>query len=732
MLPDMCDASGSSKPDSLRPPISPEQPAYIFFTSGSTGQPKGILGKHEGLDHYFAWEIEQFNISPSDRIGQLASPGSDAMLRNFLLPLCSGATLYLLDQSSQVDIPHWIEENRITILHTVPSLFRLWIKDSVGVNLEKLRFLFLSGESLTRDLVDIIRQQFPKIGEIINTYGPTETTLIKTWYRIPDFPQPGIQPVGFPQPQTEILLLNKAGKLCGIGEPGEIIIRTPFGTLGYLHPEKDLPHSFQPDPWSDHGHPIYKTGDLGCYRLDGNIDFLGRLDRQVKIMGVRIEPDEINAVIENHPAVTSSFVKSFPVEGGDPELCAYLVFQEEGANIVDIRTYLAKNLPASMVPKIYQVLDTLPLLPNGKVASNQLLPPKKPPSVDSGIYLPESPALKQLLQKWKTVLGVEEIHVEDNFFDLGGYSLQMIELISNTEEITGIKLPIAAFYEHPTIKRLFEEIQTAQTLSKGKNIIPLQNRGEEKPLFLIHWAGGFISAYRKFASLLSSFPVFGIQTQDFKISPSGAASIQAIAALYLQQVKELDPHGPYRLAGASMGGKIAFEMARQLSESGDTVEFVGLIDSRAQRTTPSLSTRIQSHKKNISRNSLPATVRYLWKRASIRILRLYYHLCLRAGFAPPHVSNLHLFHLEMSRLYRPSFYTGKITLFRAARQRDDSVPGSFLGWDEFAQSVETFEIPGSHTSLLEYPGVEMLARVMQQKLAGKSYAVDRQENEQQP
>ncbi|MBN1267005.1 MAG: amino acid adenylation domain-containing protein [Anaerolineales bacterium] len=716
----LCKSSGDSPADILQPPVSPGQPAYIFFTSGSTGTPKGILGKHEGLDHYLAWEEAVFEIKTHDRIGQLSSPNSDAMLRNFFLPLYCGAALCLNPTSSFTSVFKWLMENKVTLQHTVPSLFRRWMEEtSDKVQLPDLRLLMLSGEPLTRDLVNDIRYRFPGIGAVINTYGPTETSITKTWYRIPDLPEPGIQPIGFPQPQTEILILNRDGTLCGIGEPGELVIRTPFSTLGYLHPEHKSPHGFHPDPWNRSGSdPLYRTGDLGRYRLDGNIDFLGRMDFQIKIRGVRIEPAEINAVIEHHPSVAASYVKSFPVEGKDPVLCAYLVFLSGERNIPEIRHYLARHLPAVMVPSCFQIMDTLPLLPNGKIAADQLPPPQKEPEKTGVPFIPQDPVLKQLLQQWKKALRVSEISIEDNFFDLGGYSLKIIELISQTAEITGVTLPIAAFYQFPTIKGLFEQIRKSQSLSGSFSLIPLQSQGTAKPLFLIHWAGGFVDAYRKLASLLSpSIPVYGIQAAGIE-SGFIQTSINAMAAFYIRQLKVLEPEGPYRLAGASMGGKIAFEMASQMCAAGDAVEFVGLIDSRAQRISPPLSKRVQSHKKNILARDTGAKIRYPWERAVIRFRRALYRLFLLTGLTPPSRNlNLHTLHLEMSRLYRPTFFPGRLTIFRAAQQREDSVQSIFLGWEKHALDLETYKIPGSHTSLLVEPGVEMLAEILKRKLA---------------
>ena len=238
------------------PELSADDPAYIFFTSGTTGTPKGVLGRHKGLSHFLTWQKNTFGIRPDDRCAQLTSLSFDVVLRDIFLPLVSGATLCLPDESSDAassDILRWLNRESITSLHAVPALAQTWLGDADGVSLRNLRWIFFAGEALTGALVQRWRDTFPESGRIVNFYGPTETTLAKCFNIVSDPPSAGVQDIGKPLPHTQALVLNAHGGLCGVGKPGEIAIRTPFRTAGYTnspHEQKRrfVKNAFRDDP----------------------------------------------------------------------------------------------------------------------------------------------------------------------------------------------------------------------------------------------------------------------------------------------------------------------------------------------------------------------------------------------------------------------------------------------------------------------------------------------------
>ena len=317
------------------PTLTANDAAYIFFTSGTTGVPKGILGNHKGLSHFLHWQRDTFGIDPSDRAAQLTAFSFDVLLRDVFLPLVSGATLCLRDgpeSAGPEQLMEWLERDEITLMHSVPSLAQYWLANKPpSVSLPSLRYVFFAGEPLPDTLVRRWREAFAGGGQIINLYGPTETTLAKCFYRVPekDMP-PGNQPVGYPLPQTQALVLNEQQQLCGIGEPGEIVIRTPFRTRGYINNADENRSRFIKNFWSDYDTDLlYRTGDRGRYRLDGSLEITGRIDNQLKIRGVRVEPEEIEAALDAHEGVREVTVVARQDQAGDKYLVAYVVPDEK-------------------------------------------------------------------------------------------------------------------------------------------------------------------------------------------------------------------------------------------------------------------------------------------------------------------------------------------------------------------------------------------------------------------
>ena len=266
---------------------------------------------HAGLSHFIAWQRKAFDIGSGDRAAQLTGLSFDVVLRDVFMPLASGATLVIPDSSDVLPdrMIEWLSAARITLMHTVPSLAASWVADGELTPVETLRYTFFAGEPLTDGLARRWRTNVAPGGDIVNLYGPTETTLAKCFYTLPADPEPGVQAIGSPLPQCQVLVLDSLGRPCGLGQPGEIHIRTPYRTLGYLNPAAGSDSRFWVNPKRDDpGDRIYRTGDRGRYRYDGVLEILGRLDDQIKIRGIRIEPVEIQSVIARHPAVAEAIV----------------------------------------------------------------------------------------------------------------------------------------------------------------------------------------------------------------------------------------------------------------------------------------------------------------------------------------------------------------------------------------------------------------------------------------
>ncbi len=440
----------------------PGDPAYVFFTSGSTATPKGVLGCHKSLAHFLNWQRDTFSIEPADRIAQLTALSFDPVLRDVFLPLSSGGILCLPDRvvagGGACDFAEWMFREAISVLHTGPSLAQAFLDTiDVPVELPDLRWVFFAGEPLQSSLVERWRKAFPGRYQVVNLYGPTETTMAKLYFTVPDPPLPGVQPLGCPLPQTQALVLDGAGEVCACGEAGEIVIRTPFRTLGYLNSPAEQASRFTLNPnRDDPADLLFKTGDRGRYREDGNLEFLGRLDDQVKIRGVLVNPTSVMDVLEQHPEVRYSFVFA-----KDDVLKAFVVCRKESATTAaELRLHLADYLPTSNVPVNIHLLERPPLQPNGKIDRTALLAGEESSSVLSPISgLPRNDIEQALTAIWTNLLLREQIGIHDDFFELGGHSLTAIRILARVRSRFKTELEIRDFFAAPTIAQMAHLIE---------------------------------------------------------------------------------------------------------------------------------------------------------------------------------------------------------------------------------------------------------------------------------
>ena len=451
----------NAPPDGLSqtalPPVSPRSPAYLFFTSGTTGAPRGVLGWHGALSHFLLWQSRSFGIEQEDRCAQTTNVSFDVMLRDTFLALVSGGALVIPEAPDEMggrSIFRWLERERITVLHAVPTVLQSWLLDApAGSRLPCLRWTFLAGEPLKASLVERFRSTCSEGGEIVNLYGPTETTLAKFAYRVPLGPLPHVLPVGSPLPQCQAFVMRD-GVLCGVGEPGEIIIRTPFRTLGYLDDPEATGAAFLRNPRrNDDDDLLYRTGDIGRFRPDGLLEVVGRRDHEVKISGVRVQPAEVENALGRHPLVSTSIVVGHRDAVDEIHLVAYVVPRMANPDLGDrLRAHLSHLLPRAMVPVEYVLVDRIPTTPNGKPDRGALPAPsfsRHSPRVAS--EAPRTTAERAISDVWEAVLDRPEPGVNDNFFDLGGTSLKLLRLHALLDERFPRTIRVAQLFTHPTI-----------------------------------------------------------------------------------------------------------------------------------------------------------------------------------------------------------------------------------------------------------------------------------------
>jgi amino acid adenylation domain-containing protein len=468
--------------------IDPRGPAYVFFTSGSTGRPKAVLGTHNGLSHFLHWQAARFQIGPNDRVSQLIGLSFDPMLRDIFLPLISGAALCIPEDADVLDPLAWFRREGITAVHTTPTLLQIWLLNAQRVNeLPALRWMFISGEPLTDTLVARWRRQVASPASLVNLYGPTETTLAKCYYVVPNEVAAGVQPVGTPIPGCQVLVLTSSGQPCGVGETGELVLRTPFRSLGYLNQPQETRQAFRPNPFRDDPDDLlYFSGDRGRYRPDGLIEIAGRSDDQVKIHGVRVEPAEVMATLARHPALRMCAVTARKNNDDQYRLVAYVVCDPKTAvDASQLRLFLESQIAPAFVPSAFVFLQTLPLLPNGKVDRRSLPPPSDDLATNEYVG-PRTPVETRLQEIWHDVLNCPPPGIHDDFFQLGGHSLLATQVISRVRGTLGADLPLRTVFEARTIARLAELVEPLAgplaNASRGDSPIEAQLRNRPLPL----------------------------------------------------------------------------------------------------------------------------------------------------------------------------------------------------------------------------------------------------------
>ncbi|MCU0288400.1 MAG: amino acid adenylation domain-containing protein, partial [Acidobacteria bacterium] len=460
---------------------NPGDPLYIHFTSGSTGEPKAILGKNRGLLHFISWEIKTLGIDPGFHAAQFTIPGFDPFLRDVFAPLLAGGVVCIPAHEDIVrhaaQLVDYVEQRRISLIHCVTGLFRLMLSGTPPPNyFRNLKYILLAGEKTNpSDLIEWY-ELFGEHVQLVNCYGPTETTMSKVYYFITprDINRERI-PVGKPLVGSRVIILDENRNLCAPLTPGEICIRTPFGSCGYANGPELNREKFIPNPFSDApGDIIYRSGDLGRVLADGNIDILGRSDRQVKIRGYRVEPGDIEHHLIKHPEIKDALVLMLVDESKDNYLCAYIIPRRPFTNL-ELREYLAQKLPDYMIPSYFVQMERFPLNARGKIDRSGF--PGPVIEADADFVPPANEMEKKLLKIWSEVLHKEEnaISVQANFFALGGHSIKAAALVARIHKEFNVKTPMSKFFEFSSVRAQAQYIKNAVP-DKYNAIAPVEKK----------------------------------------------------------------------------------------------------------------------------------------------------------------------------------------------------------------------------------------------------------------
>jgi amino acid adenylation domain-containing protein len=443
--------------------VSPDSPAYILYTSGSTGQPKGVLQSHRNVLYHIKNYSNALHICPEDRLSLIASYSFDAAVMDIFGALLNGASLHLYDirGSGLVGLTEWLASEEVSIYHSTPTVYRYLLGTLAREQrFPHVRLLVLGGEAVTKRDVELYKKHFPPGCLFLNGLGPTESTLALQYFLDHNTELVGdVVPVGYPVEDTEALLFNEAGEEVSIYATGEIGLRSEHLALSYWRRPELTTEAFLPDPQGGNRR-IYRTGDLGRIRFDGCFEFLGRKDAQVKVRGHRVELAEVEVRLLTHPSVSEAAVVDWTGDDGETTLVGYLVVNNgEAPAAGELRRFLKQQLPDYMLPSAFVLLDALPLTVTGKLDRRSL--PKYRPG-DTGpeqeITPPRTPLEMVLAETWAGVLGLRQIDVHSNFFELGGHSLLAMQIVSQIRDMLGVDLPLRHIFDAPTVAGLAEAV----------------------------------------------------------------------------------------------------------------------------------------------------------------------------------------------------------------------------------------------------------------------------------
>ncbi|MEH1938562.1 MAG: amino acid adenylation domain-containing protein [Nostoc sp.] len=720
---------------SIENPISgvvAENLAYTIYTSGSTGKPKGVMISHRAICNHMFWIQATFPLTEADKLLQKTPISFDPSVWELYAPLLVGAQLVIARTGGHQDSAYLIKiinEQKITFVQFVPSLLQMILEQGGIETCNSLKHVFCGGETLPVSLQEGL---FSKLKvNFHNLYGPTEVCINTTFSTC----QPGIKqkivPIGRPISNNQIYILDQNLQLVPIGVPGELHIGGAGLARGYLNRSELTAEKFISNPFNNSkSERLYKTGDLARYLPDGNIEFLGRIDNQVKIRGLRIELGEIEEVLNQHPDVLNAVVITCADSIESQRLVAYIVpSTEQPTSVNQLRTFLKEKLPDYMVPAHFVILDSLPLTPNGKVDRKALSALNFERNIDSSQQvLPRTALEHKLVQIWEEILKISPIGVTENFFDLGGHSLLAIRLIATIEQRLGCNLPVVTLFREGTIEKMAALLEQERSSSDLDVIVPLQTKGDLPPLFLIHQAGGYALSYSVLAQALGQKrPVYALQAKGLDGKQPPLDTIEAMAASYLNAIREILPFGPYLLGGHSLGGLVAFEIASQLEARGEQVEHLLIIDTHPPLPTPEIEASLEDEAailcfivEQIGLHFYK-TVSVTYEELSILdkaaqfdyVLQLLQHHEL----IPPDsgrnlilgLLNVYKANLRASLRYQPQPIKGAISLFKTASLAEQFPDDPTVGWGQLTSDrVRVCCVTGEHQTVLKEPHVRKL------------------------
>ena len=716
-------AQPESNPE--RAGLTPDHLAYVIYTSGSTGRPKGVMVEHRGLCNYVSWAADAYTPTEGSVV---SSPlAFDATVTSLYTPLLCGSSLSLLSERGEIWGINQIvsSDERCGLVKITPAHLELLGKQILeGKRRVSASQFIIGGEELWPSTVQLWHNLQHDI-RLINEYGPTETVVGCTVYNVPcPFTLPHTVPIGRPIANTQIYILDAYGEPSPIGVAGEIHVGGAGVARGYLNRPELTTERFVADAFAGKADArMYKTGDLGRWLADGTIEFLGRNDFQVKIRGFRIELGEIEARLLEHPGVREAVVAAREDSPGDKRLAAYYT-GDEAIGAEALRAHLAAKLPEHMVPAAYVRLAALPLTPNGKL-DRQALPAPEGEVFAARSYEPPQGEIEEAVARiWAELLKVERVGRHDNFFELGGHSLLAVQLVSALKQ-SGMDISLAQLFTHPTIERLARQGAAKNWALQEPGVIPFRAQGKASPLFLVHEISGEMFYGQMLTRHIdANIPIYGLTSEPLaKIS---LRTMQGMAARLVRAIRAVQTAGPYRIAGWSFGGKLAYEIATQFIGEDETIEFLGLIDTvcRAPRADLDRFLEYDIVLRDFVMRAHPSVA----VAAELNAIQpgdfdALARKCQELLPVTKHLSEteIHQYisryrtHILANNQYQPYPIPVPVHLFAA---QDSYTDDESLGWSTVVPSglIHIIPVPGDHNTMIEEPHVAMLGTALSQAI----------------
>ncbi|SHM35455.1 amino acid adenylation domain-containing protein [Cyclobacterium lianum] len=727
--------------------VSGDDPAYIIYTSGTTGKPKGVRLDHANVNHFIAVVGAQPGLSKDDKILGVSSVSFDIAVLETLVALVFGARTYMLGQQERKEpdvIVDTLRREGITLMFATPSHWKMLLLNGWSERSDKLKIIS-GGEHLEKALADRL---LPLCRQLWNVYGPTETSVYSTIKRVSSTDKP--MTVGKPVRNTRIHILDGERNPVRKGAKGEIFIEGHGLARGYIN-SPDLTREKFLELIAENGQVrrLYKTGDLGSISADEELIVAGRLDHQVKIRGYRLELGEVENAIRSLKGVGDVIVHVKKDLDDMPFLVAYVVVNSGEARAAGSRSrisseqvkqwksQLSLSLADYMIPTDFVGMERFPLMENGKVNRNALPYPDRVSHPYVAIEEEMSPEERLVADIWKKALGRDAIRKRDNFFEIGGHSLTAVRVMVQLEKVFGIKLPLSVLFRYPTVQKLSQAIKSGVLGdSEWKSLVAIKTSGSKPPLYIVHGGGLNILPFYAVAKKMDrEQPVFGIQAKGLDGVAQPLSRVEDIASQYLSEVLQQNPDGPYFLAGYSLGGIIAFEMAFQLLEMGKQVEKLVLFDTYAfqsdhnkpfwKRTFNQIRHAIGKRKFDVELLIEQPAIFKRKKRQSFekKINRL------RRLFNPdrenPESSLLQTYkrveyvYKEACREYSIKKYPGSVDLIKARIAAGYLPDKACFGWKPFVKELRVWEADGEHITMLSPPNDASFGKLLQRVIDHK-------------